>query len=163
MELYNTRSWYMLAAAIVVSIIISLNLGWFTKFAVERFGEKVLGTNVSIGKLSVDTKEGLAIAQDIKISNPSAYKKYEPYALTIEKVTIDTKALKKGLVIFEQASVEGVDVYLVADEKNSNFAIFRDNVKKYMDAYMADYDEDDLSGPDVIVDKVNLAKINFHP
>lgn len=163
MELYNTRSWFVLGAAIIAAIFIYLNLGWFAKFGVEQFGRRVLGTRVSIGEMVVDTDEGTAIAEDIKVYNPSSFRKYEKYALTIDKVNIDTKKLKRGLVIFEDATVEGVNVYLVADERNSNFAIFRDNVREYIDSYMADYELDDRGAPNVIVDKVKVLNSKLHP
>jgi len=163
MELYNTRSWYVLAAAILISVIIYFNLGWFGKYAVERLGSQVLGTRVSIGKMVVDAKAGTAIAEDIKIYNPSDYRKYKPYAVTVKKVNIDTKELRRGLIVFENSFVEGVDVYLVADEKNSNFAIFRDNIRSYMDKYRANYDEDDVDAPDVMVNKLKLVQAKLHP
>ena len=163
MELYNKRSWYVLAVVLVISTILYFNIGWFTKFAWEQLGKQVLGTSVSIGALKIDASKGSAVAEDIKIYNPKEYRQYKKHALTIDKVNINTKELRKGLVVFEDISVKGVNVYLVADERDSNFAIFRNNIKKYIDVYVENYNPDDRGAPDIIMDKIKIEDSKLHP
>jgi len=163
MEIYNKRSGYVLALTIIVGTFLYVRMGYFSKYMIERYCEKVLGTNVSIGYMKIDAVNSLITVKDLEIDNPKEYRKISPHAVTIDNISIKTEALLKGQIKFGDIKVAGTKVYLVADEKGSNFAVFKDNIINYRHNYMTTYKEGDYEAPYISVKDIELSDAALYP
>ncbi len=140
-------------------VLLYMNLGNIAKNATQRIASETLGVPVTIGSMNISIPEKSVVVKNLKIANPSGFKK--PHALAVDTISIKAKSFSRELLTFDDISVTGTNAYMAVTEKGTNFNTIRQNMsaKKGNKAAKAS----DSAPPKVIINRLNIAKASLTP
>lgn len=107
-----------------------MNFGSIAKNLAEKYASRTLGVAVNIGKVDVSIQERKINVTNIRIANPAGYK--NPYAATVQTVSIQAGELTSELLEFRDVTVSGTDIYLEIKPSSTNLTDIRKNVNANM-------------------------------
>lgn len=109
-------------------IYLYTQLNALAKPLTERIASDALGVAVTIGEMDIRLKDKRVDVRNIKVANPSGFKK--PNAITISEVTVALSAIATNSVNIEDVAVKGTDVYLEVTSQGTNLSKIQNNLKK---------------------------------
>lgn len=147
-----------IAAIAVVWMIVSGIGIWFymdgaLKRAVEKVGTDILGTDVDIDELALDTSNRRVTMSGISVENPRGYVNDD--IGTIASVTIDYETLTPQKIILKEMVIDGVHVNFELKHLGSNVTRVRDNVSNATQGNAGD------KWPSVYIDALSIRNISI--
>lgn len=115
----------IVALIVVAIVLIALNLGSVVKTIAERAGSQALGVRVSIGSVNIDTAEKKVTVRNIKLANPTGFKK--PHIMKVGLVNIDMESFDKELLVFSDITVSGAELFLEVNKDGTNVNALKAN------------------------------------
>lgn len=155
---------------IVGAGFIYMNMGSIAKQITEKVASDALGVPVTIGAMDIILEEKKVSVKDIRIANPSGYKK--SHAITVDSVTVAGESFSKQLLTFARVEVDGTNVNVEVTGKGTNLGDLKKNVDKKAstsktvkketasDNKKSSHKEEDIK---VIVKKFSLTKAQLNP
>jgi hypothetical protein len=108
------------------------SLDSIVKGALEYYGPRVLGVNVSVGAVNISTQNGRGVIRDVSIGNPSGYA--GTHALRVGEVTLalDAATLGSDLVVIREISVEAPGIQYEMAGGKANLEVIQQNIERYL-------------------------------
>lgn len=154
-------------AAVAVLIIIGvvvlyMNMGSIAKTMAEKVGSETLGVKVSIGSIDINLKEKSVAVHSISIANPEGYS--EPNAMTVELVNVDMDSFSKELLVFDDVTVKGAELFLEVNERGTNLSDLQNNLgNDRKDSTDNKESEGGCEAPKVILKNFLFSGAQLHP
>jgi len=120
----------LLLLIVGVGVYLVLNAGGVIKTAVETLGPRYLGVPVHLSSADISLTEGVGELDGLEIGNPAGFP--GPYAMRVGRaaVTLDTSQFSGNLVVIKALEVDGADVAIVANGRNTNLQA----IMKYLES-----------------------------
>ncbi len=151
----------VISVLIVLGFVVAMNFTSVVKKTAEKVASNALGVSVSIGGLDIKIKERKIAVSDIKVGNPSGFKK--PYAMTFDLVSIDADKISKELLTFDDITVGPSDINFELNEKGTNLGALKANAAKNKPAAKEKVAKEPGKAPKVIINKLTLEKTSLNP
>ncbi len=153
---------FLILLVIGVAAYIYINMDSIAKQVTEKIASDALGVPVHIGGMDISLEEKKVIVSDIRIANPSGYKK--PNAIRVETIEIAGESFSKELLVFSRIMVDGTNVNLEVSDKGTNLSDIKNNIAiKSKKSGGAAADSSGGSNIKVIVKKFSLTKAQLNP
>ena len=110
----------VLALLVAAGAYLYLNFGNIAKNVTQDIASNALGVKVRIASLDISLQNKEVIVNGLKIANPPGYK--DPYAITVETITIGLNSASKELIDFKNIRVDGSVINLEVTEKGNNLS-----------------------------------------
>ena len=104
-----------------------MNMGNIAKNITEKMASDALGVKVSIADLDISLPEKKIAVRGIRVANPAGYT--DPYALSVDLVSVKLKSLSKELIVFDDISVVGTNINLEVNQNGTNLNDIKSNLK----------------------------------
>jgi hypothetical protein len=103
------------------------NLGGTVKRVIERAGTQALGTEVSVGAVTVSLADKTASVSDISVANPPGFE--GDALLRVKSVSVLLGDVSRGLVVIKNIDVDGLTVTYEVGPAGTNLDVLRKNIK----------------------------------
>lgn len=109
-------------------VYLMMNFGSIAKGLAEDYASRALGVSVTIGAMDVSLQDRYIYVKNIKVDNPSGYKK--PHVARIEKISIKAGAMGTELIELQDVDVKNADIYLEVKPDGTNLSDIRNNLNR---------------------------------
>jgi hypothetical protein len=124
-------------AAIVIAgaiafFVLRQNLGSIIAAAIERYGSRMMGTEVTVGSVDVALREGRLTIHGLHVANPEGFSPDD--ALSLGQLTFQIKlsSLRARPYDVERLVVDDPEaLYEIAADGRRNLDVIRDNIEAY--------------------------------
>lgn len=157
---------FLLSALVVLvvagGVYIYMNMGQLAKQMSEKIASDSLGVSVTIGDMDISLEERKVVVRDIRIANPSGWKK--PEAMRIDSITVAAESFSKELLTFALVDVRGTIVNLEVGANGTNLTDLRDNAMRTLSIRQAHQGNDIKSQQiKVILKTLDIAETQVNP
>lgn len=105
------------------------NLEAIIASVIQNMGTEVVQTEVRVGKVGLDLKNGKASLSDLTVANPKGYS--EPYIFSMEDIgaTIDVTSIGKNPTIIDELLIRQPKIFFEIDKNGvSNMEVLKKNI-----------------------------------
>ena len=152
-----TISSIAVAAMFGGGVYMVMNLGSLAEKIVERVGTQTLGVAVDIGHMDVSLQDRRVVVSGLDIANPPGFKHSK--ALSVDTISIVLGSVSKGLISFDDITVQGTQVYMEVKENTTNIQMIKDNIKIKPPAAK----EEGAEELKVIINRLALSQAKLNP
>jgi len=117
-----------------IGVYVVLNSGALLERAIETYGTRYLGAPVSVGGVNVAITEGSAGIDELVIDNPSEFSGPAAFRLGNISATLDTQQISSELVVLKNVSIDGAEINLLAEGRNTNLKALMDHLDREIGA-----------------------------
>ena len=110
------------------------SLDSIVKSALEHYGPKVLGVNVSVGAVEISAKNGRGAIRDLVIGNPSGYSGKDAVRIGEATVAIDANTVRSDLVVIREITVDAPSIQFEMVGGKANLEVIQANIERYLSA-----------------------------
>lgn len=151
----------LLSAAVFLfiggAIYLYANMNALLARVIEDVGSDALGVEVTIGDVEVILEEKKITVSNIRVGNPSGYKR--PEAIKIGSVVVAAESLTSELLIFDRVEVNETNVNLEVRPEGTNLG----DIKAYIDKASPQGQSAPQTDIKVIVRDVYVRKAQLNP
>lgn len=117
-----------------VGVYVVLNSGALLERAMESYGTEYLGARVSVGGVDVSFSEGSAGVDTLVVDNPRGFSGPPAFRLGNLSATLDTAAISSELVVLKDVSIDGAEINLLAQGRETNLQQLLDHLNAQIGA-----------------------------
>lgn len=118
--------------AILLIVVWTLSVDRAIASSIEYYGSQALGTQVSVGSVSLTTAEGRGTIRDLRIAQPSGFGPGDVIVVTEITLEIDVASLVSGdPYVVELVRIAGPEVnYVIRQDRRTNLAELQANLAR---------------------------------
>jgi len=139
-----------------IGVYVVLNSGALLERAIETYGTRYLGAPVSVGGVNVAITEGSAGIDELVIDNPSEFSGPAAFRLGNISATLDTQQISSELVVLKNVSIDGAEINLLAEGRNTNLKALMDHLDREIGATDQAEDTGTASEVKLIIDRFSF-------
>lgn len=113
-------------------VYLFMNFGNIAKTVTQRIASETLGVPVTIQSINLSLKDKTVSAHGLRIANPQGFK--NPHALTVDDISVTLGNADQKLVVFEDISVGGTQVFVEVQEDGTNLHAIQKRMEQRMAA-----------------------------
>lgn len=141
---------------------IYMNMGSIAKTIAEKVGSETLDVKVSISSIDINLSDKSVLVSGLSIANPSEFKK--PHAMKVESIRIAMDSFSKELLVFNDVSVKGSELFLEVTPKGTNLSALKKNIDQGKKAPKEEKESSSKApAPKVVLKHFLLANAQLHP
>ena len=129
-----------LLVQLIVLVSFLIFVGWIVgglyldsavKNGIETIGPKIMGTTVTVEKVSISVISGRGRVNGLVIGNPKGFDTDSSYRLANTRVKVDLPSVLSGKLIIEEIVLESPEITYEGSSSGSNLARIRKNAKAF--------------------------------
>ncbi|HEX5132156.1 MAG TPA: AsmA family protein [Candidatus Krumholzibacteria bacterium] len=125
----------LLLGIVGIGVYLYNNINPIVKSAIEKNGSAILGTDVSVGSVSISLKSGRGTIRDIRVKNPEGFDSGDVFTLDEITVDIHVASLNKDPIVIDEIRIAAPNANVVLDEQGrSNIAVIKAAADRYQAA-----------------------------
>lgn len=131
------KTLFMLFSGIIILIAVGgvfffMQMDSIAKQAIEKYGSVILGTQVTVGSVSITPTSGEGSVTLLKIRNPAGFALDYAFSMNSTHVKIDPQSMTSDIVIIDEVVMDDPDIVYEVNEHGNNFGILRVNANDYL-------------------------------
>lgn len=108
------------------------SLDHIVKGALEHYGPKVLGVNVSVGAVAISTQNGRGVIREVVLGNPSGYSGTHSFRVGEVTVALDAATLTSDVVVIREISIDAPNIQYELVGGKANLDVIQQNIERYL-------------------------------